>query len=290
MAIRKIKFLTYYILLPLVLLLSFETLLSTIIMHSIFALTDPYYLEVLRFISLTMLVIILSLSMVSILFNIVKVNPSIKRIKIKLIPMIIGQILINLALFLDLFIPFNYISIISFAGGYLLIFFMIYHGSILDIFLQIRGNESLKELYIINARDLTCLYHYNFTQKRQLKNNQNNLPIKSDQTSGDEFFSYGIEGIQKILARITQDQEEKIQSISQENSVLLLEHGSKQYIPLTYVLIAEKGQKNLRIHINNFKNYFESSYKEILMNFDQLKGNQKLIFGSFDILINDIIK
>jgi len=260
------------------------------LLHSKFGLTNPPNVEILRFIIAILMIIIVWLFIFTISLNVFIYNPTVKRIAIKLVPIIISQILIISSLILDYYTFINMFSIILFALGYLLIFLRIYSGNLYKAFLEIKGSKALREFYVINSEDQKCLYHYVFTQKRKQDDIINNLSINSEEPQGKDFFSYGIEGIQKILAKVTQDEEYKIQTISQENSLILLEHGSKHYIPLTYVLIVDKSKKNVRLHLENFKRQFESYYKEILMNFNILKENQTLIFNSFDTIINETLK
>ncbi|MFX1274530.1 MAG: hypothetical protein ACFFAT_05730, partial [Promethearchaeota archaeon] len=267
----------------------FEILISILLLITKFFLIDSIVKEIMFLISFILTILTLSLFIFIISLNILLINPTIKRIKIKLVPIVISQILIIFSLILEIFTPINIYPSLFFLIGLALIFLSIYSGSIINAFLEIKGSETLKALYIINSIDNRCLYHYDFTQKDQNDIRIDKLSSNSYQKVEDLFFSHGIEGIEHVIASITNTQEDKIQSISQGDSLLLLEHGSKSFIPLTYVLIADKEQKNMRFLLNTFKNQFESFYKEILMNFQVLKENQALVFSSFDIFVKNIM-
>ena len=284
------KFLTYSILLPLVILLLLETISSTLLLHSKFGLTNPHNIAILRFTFIILMIIIICLFIFTILLNTLIFNPTVEKIAIKLVPITISQIMIITSLFLDYFLFINMFSILFFAIGNIIIFLRIYSGSLYKSFLEIKGSEALREFYVINSKDQKCLYHYDFIQKRKSNRNSKEAPFKSEKMQGEEFFPYGIEGIEKILAKITQDEEDTIKTISQEDSLILLEHGSRQFLPLTYVLITDKNQKWVRLHLDNFKTQFESNYKEILMNFNTLKEYQTRIFNSFDLIIKETLK
>ncbi|MFX1276165.1 MAG: hypothetical protein ACFFBP_18520 [Promethearchaeota archaeon] len=287
--VRKLKLLTHNILLPLGLLLLFETIISTLLEHSKFGLTDPPKIQILHLIALYLVIVIIILFVSFISFNIILISPIIRKIKLRLVPIIISQILIIFSLYLDVFTLINVISTIFLLLGNLSIFIIISSGFLINAFLNIKGSETLRGLYIINSIDHKCLYHYDFTKKDQLDNNRNDLSYNSEQNLEDVFFSHGIEGIENIISSITNTQEERIQFISQGGFLLILEYGSKYNIPLTYVLIADKEQKHMKFLLNMLKNQFESTYKEILRKFDTLRGNQTLVFNSFDTVINNII-
>jgi len=288
--IKGLKLLIYKILLPLVLLIGFEVIVSITLLINNFLITDPSISNIISIISLILTLLTLISFIFIISLNIISINPTIQKIKIKIIPIIIGQILIILSLFIEILILNNIFSIILLSIGIGLIFFSIYSGNLINAFLNIKGSEKLSSFYIINSMDNRCLYYYNFTQKEQNEKNGINFSGNSFQKIEDLFFSHGIEGIEKIIALITDTQDEKIKSISQEKSLILLEHDSKFKIPLTYVLIAYKEQKNMRYLLNTFKNQFESFYKEILANFEVLNKNQALVFSSFDIIVQNIVK
>ena len=116
-----------------------------------------------------------------------------------------------------------------------------------------------------------------------------NAPLMPKEKNREDVFSGGLVGIDSIISTITNTQDEKINKIKQGNSLILLEHGSGLTSQLDYVLIVSKEQKAFRMFLNTLKNQFESFYKEILLNLDEIVGTPELLFLSFDIIIENIV-
>lgn len=116
-----------------------------------------------------------------------------------------------------------------------------------------------------------------------------NAPLMSKEKNREDIFSGGLVGIDSIISTITNTQDEKINKIKQGNSLILLEHGSGFTSNIDYVLIVSEEQKSLRMFLNTLKNQFESFYKEILLNLNEIEGKPDLLFLSFDIIIENIV-
>ena len=116
-----------------------------------------------------------------------------------------------------------------------------------------------------------------------------NAPLMPKERNREDMFSGGLVGIDSIISTITNTQDEKINKIKQGNSLILLEHGSGFTSQIDYVLIVSEEQKSLRIFLNTLKNQFESFYKEILLNLNEIEGTPDLLFLSFDIIIENIV-
>jgi hypothetical protein len=116
-----------------------------------------------------------------------------------------------------------------------------------------------------------------------------NAPLLPKEKNREDIFSGGLVGIDSIISTITNTEDEKINKIKQGNSLILLEHGSGFTSQLDYVLIVRQEQRSFRMFLNTLRNQFESFYKEILLNLNEIEGNPDLLFLSFDIIIENIV-
>ena len=199
----------------------------------------------------------------------------------------IGIILSILSLFSILepitsFIPSEYIIIIFSIGSSLLIigfFFTLIGFYTFPAFYGFKWEGNILKLFIINQKNNVCLYSRDFSE------------IKSEKKQRDyeQLFSVGIIGIDMVLSEITDTKGETINKIQQPNSLILLEYSSDSTSHIIYALIVKKDLKNNRSFLKLIKNQFESFYKEILRELDSLKGSEEQLFGSFDVLIENIL-
>jgi len=204
-----------------------------------------------------------------------------------LILILIGNILSIVSLFsiLEIITDINrseYITIIFFIGASLLtVGFILSLGGLYTFpaFYGFKWEGNILKLFIINQKNNVCLYSRDFSK------------IKSEpkQRDYEHFFSVGIIGIDMILSEITNTQGETINKIQQPDSLILLEYGSGISSQIIYALIVKKDLKSNRYFLKTIKNQFESFYKEILRELDNIKGNEEQLFGSFDIIIEDLI-
>lgn len=200
---------------------------------------------------------------------------------------LIGNILSIVSLFsiLEIITDINrseYITIIFFIGASLLTV-----GFILALiglytfpsFYGLKWEGNILKLLIINEKNNICLYSHDFSK------------IKSEHTQKDyeQLFSVGIIGIDIVLSAITNTRGEKINKIKQADSLILLEYSSGISFQIIYALVVKKDLKSNIYFLKSIKKQFESFYKEILRELDSLKGNEEQLFGSFEIIIEDLI-
>lgn len=179
-------------------------------------------------------------------------------------------------------------EIIYFIGvGVLFIGFIIMYFSIYNFppFYEFEWRENLFKLYIINQRNYSCLYHYNFIQEFE----KNRVIDQKLSIKRDLIFSRGIIGIQSIITIITGIKNEKINKIKQGDFHIFLEYGVNPS-SITYVLIVKRDLTSAHHLLKTVRIQFEDFYKEILLNLDNLKQEQEKLFESFDIIINRILQ
>ncbi len=146
-------------------------------------------------------------------------------------------------------------------------------------FYGFKWEGNILKLFIINEKNNVCLYSHDFSK------------IKSEYTQKDyeQVFSVGIIGIDIVLSAITNTRGEKINKIKQADSLILLEYSSGISSQLIYALVVKKDLKSNMNFLKSIKKQFESFYKEILKELDSLRGNEEQLFGSFDVIIEDVI-
>ncbi|MFX1338828.1 MAG: hypothetical protein ACFFDK_09485, partial [Promethearchaeota archaeon] len=179
-------------------------------------------------------------------------------------------------------VPSEYIIIIFSIGISLLIvgFMLTLVGLYaFPAFYGVKWEGNILKLYIINEKNNICLYSHDFSK------------VKSEQTqkADEQLFSVGVIGIDIVLSAITNTRGEKINKIKQADSLILLEYGSDFSPQIIYALVVRKDLKSNIYFLKSIKNQFENFYKEILKELDSLKGSEEQLFGSFDIIIEDVI-
>jgi len=170
----------------------------------------------------------------------------------------------------------SFIGIILFTIGFFFSFIGLYEFPSLYGF---KWEGNILKLFIINQENSLCLYSHDFSK----------LKSETKQKDYEQLFSVGIIGIDSILSAITDTRGEKINKIKQIDSLILLEYGSGILSEIIYALVVRKDLKNNINFLKAIKNQFESFYKEILSKLDTLKGSEEQLFGSFDIIIEDMI-
>jgi len=232
-----------------------------------------------------------SISAIYILFFQIRlIHISRGEVKARLSRIFVGNVLVVSSLFFLLEIVISFfnllvITILSFIGISLIIMGML--SALFGVYgfpalFEFRWREHLLKLFIINRKNNACLYAYDFSQIKE----------QNIQKDYKELFSGGITGIDSILSVITNTKTEKIYKIEQQDSLILLEYGSDlipQLPQLTYALVIKKDLKSNRYFLRSIKNQFESFYKEVLTNIDKIEGNVELLFGSFDLILNDLM-
>ena len=207
------------------------------------------------------------------------------NIKKRLLHIFIGNLLSIFSLFfileingdLDLSenIPFM-IGLAFLIVGFILTSFGVYA---FPAFYEFKWKKNLLSLFIINQEINTILYSHNFAD------------IKSDYKNQDyeAIFSSAIIGIEKIVSVITNTQDSKVNKIEQADSLILIEYGSDLSPEIIYALIVKEDLKSNSYFLKSIKTQFESFFKEILSNVNYFKGNEERLFGSFDIVIKNLI-
>ncbi|TFF94020.1 MAG: hypothetical protein EU544_05020 [Promethearchaeota archaeon] len=152
--------------------------------------------------------------------------------------------------------------------------------------LELKWQDSLVKLVIINQRSNNCIFSYDFIEVPDSYETETHL--KLEKGDKNKLFSGGILGIDSIIAAITDTKEEKIKKIKQGEAFIFLEYGS-DIIPLTYALVIKEEFESARYFLRALKRQFESFYREILSNLDQIKGNEDIFFSSFDIIVNNMV-
>ncbi|MFX1593991.1 MAG: hypothetical protein ACFFCL_14970 [Promethearchaeota archaeon] len=229
-------------------------------------------------------------------FQIILVRKSVGKIKRKFLLFLLGALVSFPALGFAILVGIGVLppiinEIIYFTGvAFLLLGFIIITCSVYEFppFYEFEWRENLLRLFIINQTTREYLYYHDFTEKFELEDKK--IDLFDDLSLDDEvkLHSGGILGIESIIATITNTEEEKIHKIEQKDSVILLNYSS--VIPyITYALIIRKDLLSLEHLLDSIKHQFEAFYREILLNLEHLKANQKLLFGSFDIMLRDIL-
>jgi hypothetical protein len=153
--------------------------------------------------------------------------------------------------------------------------------------LEFQWKDNLLKLVIFNQINYSCLYEFDFPgQISKKKPNDFELSHK-DET---QLFSGGIIGIDRIISAITNTQEEKIKKIKQGNSYIFLDYSTTyKQLPITYSLVVKENLKSIRYFLSSVKDQFESFYKDLLNKLDALGGNVEKFFGSFEVILNDLL-
>jgi len=222
------------------------------------------------------------------------IQTSIGSIKKRFILIFLGEIIMIISLFFGARIVaefFQYqnrdllyiIGMILMFSGSLIFFLSVYN---FPPFFETGWKTNLIQLFIINQKNNNCLYSMDFKEFFKRDKHISDSILIDDK---DRFFSGGLLGIDAIISEITNTKKEKINKIKQGDSFILLDYGTKPSF-ITYALLVKNDINSIRYCLNDIKTQFESFYKEILMNLDEIKGNEELLFGSFDIILKNIIK
>jgi len=175
------------------------------------------------------------------------------------------------------------------AFGFMMVGFIFLFVSVYNFppILEFKWKESLLKLIIFNNATQTTLYSYDFPRTNDFTS-KSSKELQEDESVN--LFSGGIIGIDSIIAAITDTKTEKLNKIKQGNSFILLEYG-KDYdiLPLTYALIVKEDLTSIRYFLSTIRDQFESFYKEILFDSTIKQENLSQLFGSFEIIIKNLI-
>jgi len=149
-------------------------------------------------------------------------------------------------------------------------------------FYEFNWKENLLKFFIIYQKNNLCLYNHDFS----LGSNQEDGILQEKQ---DKILFGSITGIDSIISAITKTEGEKINKIKYGDSYILIEYGSNIASKITYALLVKKDISSTRYFLTSLKKQFESFYKQILEEIDSLEGKEEQLFGSFSIIMKDML-
>ncbi|MFX0134572.1 MAG: hypothetical protein ACFFDN_13105, partial [Candidatus Hodarchaeota archaeon] len=176
-----------------------------------------------------------------------------------------------------------YIGVAILFTGFIVMFFS---ANDFPPFYEFEWKQNLLELFIIDQKDNSGLFYCNLTE---LLGSQKEIKSDIPKPHRDKLFTGGIAGIESIIARITDTKNEKIHKIKHEDSILLLDYGTKP-LNITYALSVKKDIASHLHFLKFLKSNFESFYKEILLNLENLKEKQEQFFIGFTTVIENLVK
>lgn len=168
-----------------------------------------------------------------------------------------------------------YIGILNLLIGFLIIYFSVYN---FPPFYEFDWRENLIRLYIFDSNNFRTLFHMNLVHNPHL--NTKNIDI---------IFSKGISGIENIITLITGSKTEKINKIQQDDFIIIFEYGNEP-LSLIYVLIIKNDLVSSKHILKTIRIKFESFFKEILSNIDDIEKDQETIFISFKHIMENILR
>jgi hypothetical protein len=173
---------------------------------------------------------------------------------------------------------------LSFIAGFIILLSGIFG---FPAFFELNWEENLINLFIINQNNNKCLFRYNFSgifQEGKILKEKNN----DYQKKFEDMFLGGIIGIDRIIAEITNTENEKINKIKREDSLVFLEYGSNFFSNITYALITKKDLNSNLYFLKSLKKKFEYIFKEVLIDAEDFEEKVQL-FKNFDVIIDDLL-
>ncbi|MFW9987070.1 MAG: hypothetical protein ACFFC3_00240 [Candidatus Odinarchaeota archaeon] len=161
--------------------------------------------------------------------------------------------------------------------GQLIVFYAIFG---FPIFLEFNWQENLLSFYIINSDKTQVLFHYNF-----IKNNKKLLEADKDLKGAREYnviFPEGIIGIEKIISRVTESPENKIEKIKQGENLILLNYGEGDLSFLMYCIFVKKEMISIKYFLKLIGNRFTELYKNVVLDLNAIEGKESQIFLDFN--------
>ncbi len=231
------------------------------------------------------------------IFQIRLISTSVGNIRKRLILMLIGWIINVISVALIAIVPIEPYAA-TFGDSLLFADLTLLITSLIILFissfnfpsyLEFKWSENLDSLHIINTKNKSCIYNSDFSDISERAIDQFKVIDDSKQEKIEKVFSGGLIGIDHVISVITDTQDEKINKIKQGDLLIIIEQG-KLFPLITYALVVKKDIKSNKYFINSLINQFENFYNELLSNLDELTENQEQLFGSFDIIIKNIIK
>ena len=225
-------------------------------------------------------------------FQLILIRKSVGSIKKKFRLFLFGAIVSLFALFFAALVGLGILppiinEIIYFTGiCELLIGFIIISLSVYNFppFYEFEWRNNLLKLFIINQQNKRCLYSYDFIEKFEKKGTKG----QNHPNNFDRLFSKGILGIDTIITTITGTKDKRINKIKKGDFHIFLEYGL-QPSPITFVLVVKIDLISTHHLLKSIKSRFESFFKQILLNLDNLNEEHEQLFRSFDIIMNQIL-
>ena len=162
------------------------------------------------------------------------------------------------------------ILIVTLIGGQTIILFGIYE---FPAFLEFDWKKSLIKMYIINHKDYSELYSYEFI----------NIPDEpgTAHSSIEKIFTRGLVGIDQIVSSITHTEDKRIKKIKQDDVHILLDYGQEP-IPLIYALVVFNEMNSIKYFLRRVATKFDKFFKHILLDLNAIKGKEEQIFSTFN--------
>ncbi len=221
-------------------------------------------------------------------FQIILIQKSIGKIRTKIRFFFIGALISLVALVFAIIVGLRALppiinEIVYFTGvlvlfiGFLIIYFSVYN---FPPFYEFEWRENLIKLFIFNSKDFNTLYHLDLVKNTHSNNQSENI---------NGIFSKGISGIEKIITLITDTKTERINKIQQDDFLIMFEYGNV-HLSLIYVFIVKKDLISSKHLLKIVRIRFESFFKEILLNLDNIDEDQEKIFISFNNIMEKILQ
>jgi len=227
-------------------------------------------------------------------FRIVKLSTG--KIKKRLNLILFGFALCVIQHFIGGYIPSrvlfrNYSQILQvisapiFICGLMIIFLGVFK---FPAFLEFGWKQSLLHLLIVERDNYKVIYSFDFTKAAKESENQIRKFPKIEESK--QILSSGIIGIDTIISRITDSNSEYIDTIKQEDFLILLNYGNHPSLSIIYCLIVNKDMKSFRYFLKTIQNEFQKIYKNILIHLNELKDVEDNLFLGFDVNIVKLIE
>ncbi|MBY9014295.1 MAG: hypothetical protein KGD68_01250 [Candidatus Lokiarchaeota archaeon] len=221
-------------------------------------------------------------------FQIILIQKSIGRVRAKIRFFLFGALISLVALVFATIVGLRvlppiineimyFIGVLDLFIGFLIIYFSVYNFPPLYEF---EWRDNLIKLFIFNPNNFKTLYHLDLVQNSHSNNYSENI---------DRIFSKGISGIEKIIALITNTKTERINKIQQEDFLIMFEYGNTPF-SLIYALIVKKDLNSSKHLLKIVRIQFESFFKEIILNLDNIEEDQESIFTSFNDMMEEILQ
>ncbi|TFG14963.1 MAG: hypothetical protein EU535_02550 [Promethearchaeota archaeon] len=171
-----------------------------------------------------------------------------------------------------------------FISGLMIVFLGVFR---FPAFLEFGWKNSLLNLFIINKNNYNVIYSFNFKEIDSANKNQIEIFPKIEKNK--LILTSGIIGIEDIVAGITESDYNYVETIKQEDFIILLNHGDNPLSFIIYCLIVNSDLKSYTYLLKTIKKEFQRIYKNILNNLSEFKDIEEKIFLGFDDILQKLI-